>query len=177
VDPAQIDENDYPAGMLPSHIAPYLAQAKCRAVAPLHPESVVLAADTVVSFGDQPIGKPVDEADARRMLQLLSGTTHLVITGISVMHEAANFAKTTRVMSAVRMRLLSKAEIDRYLATGDWQGKAGAYGIQDSDNFPADHQGAGPFIARQAGSKTNIVGLPMTATKQLLAEAGIRPSR
>jgi septum formation protein len=79
-------------------------------------------------------------------------------------------------MSAVRMRMLSKAEIDRYIASGEWKGKAGGYGIQDADNFPADHPGADPWIVRQTGSKTNIVGLPMTLTRQLLAEAGVKPA-
>ena len=177
IDPAEIDENKYPPGLLPSQIASWLAEAKCRAVSTKHSDAVVLAADTVVSFGDQPIGKPVDEADAHRMLELLSGTTHLVITGVSVMHHAVKFAKTTRVMSAVRMRFLSDAEINRYIASGDWQGKAGGYGIQDADNFPADPATADPFIIRQAGSKTNIVGLPMSAARQLLAEAGVKPNR
>jgi len=80
-----------------------------------------------------------------------------------------------RVMSAVRMRFLSPGEIDRYVASNDWQGKAGGYGIQDVDMFPADHTGQTPFVVRQAGSRTNIVGLPMTVTKQILAEAGINP--
>ena len=60
--------------------------------------------------------------------------------------------------------------------TGDWEGKAGGYGIQDVDLFPADHPGAVPFVIRQAGSRTNIVGLPKTLARQLLAEAGVRPT-
>jgi septum formation protein len=70
-------------------------------------------------------------------------------------------------MSAVRMRSLSDEEINRYVAGGEWQGKAGGYGIQDPD----------PFVTRQTGSRTNIIGLPMATTRQLLAEAGIHPMR
>ena len=81
------------------------------------------------------------------MLGFLAGTTHLVITGVAVKHIEANFARLTRVMSAVRMRLLSAREIDRYIESGDWEGKAGGYGIQDADLFPSDvpHEQA-PFV-------------------------------
>jgi len=165
VDVADVDESKTPAGMLPAAIATYLAEVKAKAVAARHPESVVLAADTVVSFGDLPLGKPGDANAARQMIALLSGTTHIVITGVCVMHATANFTRTAKSMSAVRMRPLTWEEIDRYVATGAWEGKAGGYGIQDPD----------PFVIRQAGSHTNIVGLPMKLTKQLLAEAGVMP--
>jgi septum formation protein len=177
IDPADIDEEAVPPGMSPSDVARYLAETKAKVVAARHPDDVVLAADTVVTFGEKLLGKPKDAAEAKRMLQLLSGTTHLVITGVAVMHPAKQFTRITRVMSAVRMRMLSAAEIDRYVASNEWQGKAGGYGIQDVDQFPADHPASTPFITRQAGSKTNIVGLPMTVTKQLLSEAGIKPER
>ncbi|MGH7215105.1 MAG: Maf family protein [Tepidisphaeraceae bacterium] len=165
VQPADIDEENFPRNLLPPDVAEYLAAAKAQAVSAEFPDDVVLAADTVVSFGDMLLGKPSDPAHARQMLDLLSGTTHLCITGVSVIHRAANFAKKIRVMSAVRMRNLTPAEIDRYVASNAWQGKAGGYGIQDDD----------PFVTRQSGSRSNIVGLPMAATKALLLEAGIEP--
>ncbi|HEX8525165.1 MAG TPA: Maf family protein, partial [Tepidisphaeraceae bacterium] len=118
-----------------------------------------------------------DAADAKNMLMLLSGTTHLVITGVAVMHVEVNFHRLVRVISAVRMRSLSTAEMDRYIAGGDWQGKAGGYGIQDADNFPSDLPHKAPFVIKQAGSRSNIVGLPMSVTRQLLAEAGVHPPR
>ena len=167
VDPADIDEDDYPQGMLPTAIAMRLAEAKARAVAARHPNDVVLAADTVVAFGDSPLGKPADPAHARRMLQLLSGTTHVVVTGVCVMRQDPLFFKAARVMSAVKMRVLTPGEIDRYVASNEWQGKAGGYGIQDKD----------PFVVRLSGSHTNIVGLPMTVTRKLLEEAGITPEK
>ena len=165
VDPADIDEEDYPQGMLPTAIALRLAEAKARPVAARNPDDVVCAADTVVAFGDTPLGKPNDAAHAKKMLQLLAGTTHIVVTGVCVMRHNPEFFKSARVMSAVKMRFLTPSEIDRYVASNEWQGKAGGYGIQDKD----------PFVVRQSGSHTNIVGLPMTMTRKLLEEAGIKP--
>ncbi len=142
-----------------------LARAKARRISEIHPQSVVLAADTVVAFGDRILGKPADESEARRMLALLSGTTHIVATGVAVEHPAARFAQDRRVMSAVRMRLMSQADIDRYIATGLWEGKAGGYGVQDGN----------PFIRGVVGCPTNVVGLPMSTTRSLLALAGVEP--
>jgi septum formation protein len=99
------------------------------------------------------------------MLRLLGGTTHLVITGVCVMRRAANFVRRSRVTSAVHMRPLSESEIEAYVASADWEGKAGGYGIQDED----------PFVTRISGCHTNIVGLPMTDTAKLLADAGVHP--
>ena len=166
VDPADIDETP-PRGLLPSKVALYLAEEKAKAVTSRHPDDIVLAADTVVAFGDTLLGKPTDAAHAKKMLQLLAGTTHLVITGVCVMRQSPAFFKSTRIMSAVKMRFLTPGEIDRYVDSNEWEGKAGGYGIQDRD----------PFVVRQSGSHTNIVGLPMSATRQLLEEAGIKPSQ
>jgi septum formation protein len=168
VHPADIDEDDHPAHILPADLAEYLAVQKAKAVAllPQFRDDVVLAADTVVAFGDRSLGKPADAAEARRMLDLLSGTTHIVITGVSVMRLAVQSVARSRVMSAVRMRPLSVQEIAAYVATNGWQGKAGGYGIQDKD----------PFVIRQAGCLTNIVGLPVPETRRMLEQAGIRPA-
>jgi septum formation protein len=176
IDPPDLEET-FPTGMLPSDVARHLAEQKCKLIAARYPDAVVLAADTVVAFGDKILGKPKDAADARKMLQLLSGTTHLVITGVCVIHLEESHQRLIRVMSAVKMRPLSPTEIDRYIATNDWQGKAGGYGIQDADNFPSDLPHKTPFVIKQAGSKTNIVGLPMSVTKQLLTEAQIHPTK
>ncbi len=165
VHPADIDEDKHPPNMLPAHLALWLAKEKARAVASFHPEQVILAADTVVAFGDMALGKPIDAEAAREMLQLLSGTTHVVITGVALKRINPALDQSCTVMSAVRMRGLTKREIDAYVAGGDWRGKAGGYGIQDRD----------PFVTRQSGSRSNIVGLPMEATRQLLAEAGVLP--
>lgn len=165
VDPAGIDEDDFPGGLRPGDLAEYLARRKIEAVSPRHPQDVVLAADTVVAFADKALGKPKDAADASRMLRLLGGTVHSVITGLAVVRIAAAFSRHTRVLSAVHMRPLSDDEIAQYVASQQWQGKAGGYGIQDPD----------PFVTRTSGCLTNIVGLPMTTTRELLREAGIEP--
>jgi septum formation protein len=167
VHPADVDEDDFPIHALPADVALTLARRKAEAVGQKYADRVVLAADTVVSFGDTILGKPKDASDARRMLRLLSGTTHIVITGIAVVHRLSNFEKSTRVMSAVNMRSMSEGEIRAYVETGQWQGKAGGYGIQDRD----------PFVRKVGGDFTNIVGLPMKATTALLKEAGITPKR
>ena len=166
ITPADIDESDVPEDMTPGPLAEHLAFEKARAVSRACPEDVVLGADTVVAFGDRPLGKPADADDARRMLELLGGTTHVVVTGVAVIHRAASLVRRCRVMSAVRMRALTPAEVEAYVQSGEWQGKAGGYGIQDRD----------PFVTRLSGCHTNIVGLPITSTKRLLDEAGIRPS-
>jgi septum formation protein len=167
VHPADIDEDDYPPQTLPADLAQRLALLKAQALVPRFPNDVILAADTVVAFGDIPLGKPTDAEDAVKILELLSGTTHVVITGVTVLRPATNYSISTRVMSAVRMRPWSQKEIHRYVATGDWQGKAGGYGIQDDR--------PDPFVTRLAGSHSNIVGLPMEATAELLSSAGIMP--
>jgi septum formation protein len=166
VDPADIDEEDYPRDMLPADLAEYLASKKAQAVAKRHPADVILGADTVVAFGDLVLGKPQDAEHARDMLRLLAGTTHVVITGVAVVDQAAGFFTSSRVMSAVRMRDLSPAEIDRYVAGGQWKGKAGGYGIQDDD----------PFVTRMSGCHTNIVGLPVPEARRMLERAGIVPA-
>ncbi|MCS7032979.1 MAG: Maf family protein [Phycisphaerae bacterium] len=167
VHPADIDEDDFPANILPADLATALARRKAEAVAARFPECVVLGADTVVAFGDTILGKPRDAADAKRMLTLLAGTTHVVITGVSVIHRLGGFERTIRVLSAVHMRPLTNSEIAAYVASGAWEGKAGGYGIQDRD----------PFVRKVGGDYTNVVGLPMKATIKLLAEAGVTPRR
>jgi septum formation protein len=166
VHPADVDEDDYPANILPSDLAVALAKRKAEEMAARFPDRVVLAADTVVAFGDRILGKPNDAEHARRMLRLLAGTTHIVITGVAVVHRIANFERAARAMSAVQMRPMLEREIDAYVQTGEWRGKAGGYGIQDRD----------PFVRKVSGDYTNIVGLPMKLTSRLLAEAGVSPS-
>lgn len=160
--PAYINEEQVTASS-PSELAQRLAVAKAEVIAVQNPDDLVLAADTVVCLGEQVLGKPTDAAHAARMLELLSGTTQIVITGICVMRKGANLQQSTRVMSAVRMDNLTREQIDQYIASGDWEGKAGGYGIQDDD----------PFVKRVAGSHTNIVGLPMETVRRMLARAGI----
>ena len=167
IDPADVDESDYDPRLTPADVAALLAGRKADVVAARHPHAVVLASDTVVALGTEALGKAVDAADARRILGRLSGTTHEVVTAVRLVCRSTGFAAAEVVRSGVSMRVLSAAELDAYVATGLWEGKAGAYGIQDDD----------PFVTRIEGSLTNIVGLPMEVTTDLLARAGVVPSR
>jgi len=166
VQPADIDEQDTSAPS-PAETAQRLALAKAEVVSTRFPDDVVLAADTIVCLGEQILGKPRNADDARRMLSLLAGTTQVVITGICVVRKSTNYSQSTRVFSAVRMDNLSSDQIEGYIASGDWEGKAGGYGIQDDD----------PFVRKIAGSHTNVVGLPMEVACKMLARAGIQPGK
>jgi septum formation protein len=166
ISPADVDEANLSCGLSPQETVRRLALAKAQVVAERFPDEVVLAADTIVALGEIILGKPADARDAREMLQLLSGTTQVVITGVAVQRRNEKLLREARVMSAVSMRMLTSADIDAYIATGNWKDKAGGYGIQDPD----------PFVIRQAGCTTNIVGLPMSTTRRLLAAAGIVPA-
>ncbi len=163
--PSDFDEDSLGMGFSPGDLAERLAEMKADSVSLKHPEDVVLAADTVVAYLDTVMGKPRNEADAGRMLRTLSGTAHSVITGVAVFHRAASLFRHARAMSAVHMRTLTQEEIARYVASRNWEGKAGGYGIQDPD----------PFVTRTSGSQSNIVGLPMELVTELLREARIRP--
>ncbi|MFT3726995.1 MAG: nucleoside triphosphate pyrophosphatase [Terricaulis sp.] len=139
----------------PRALALRLAQSKAEAVP--DPNAIVLAADTVVAVGRRLLGKAADAAEARKFLELMSGRNHRVLTGIAV---KANGAMRTRIVETrVSFKVLSKHEIDGYLACGEWQGKAGAYGIQGR---------AERFVTGIVGSYSNIVGLPLFETANLL---------
>jgi septum formation protein len=165
VHPADLDEEGLAqsVNLAPRELPAFLARAKGEKVAAAFPDEVVLAADTVVALGSRAIGKPTDAAEARITLNLLSGSTHEVITGVAVLFRKQILLETVR--SSVAMKPLSADQIEAYIAGGGWQGKAGGYGIQDAD----------PFIEKMAGCMTNIVGLPMTTTARLLRKAGIEP--
>ena len=161
---ANIDEEIYP-NLSPIELARHLSFEKAKVVSAKFENDVVLGADTVVAFGDRCLSKPEDAEDARRMLTLLSGTTHIVITGVTLMHKESQMQQTRAAMSAVRMRALLPAEIDDYVASKQWEGKAGGYGIQDQY----------PFVTKMSGSHSNIVGLPMELVEKMLSEANILP--
>lgn len=164
VDSPDVDESDFAAALSPAAVAELLAERKARTVSARHPAGVTLAADTVVALDRRTIGKPADADDARQILRALSGSRHDVITAVRVVRPEVGLELARTVRSAVHMRAMSPDEVERYIATGLWEGKAGAYGIQDDD----------PFVTRIEGSLTNIVGLPMVETAELLAEAGVR---
>jgi septum formation protein len=141
-----------------------LAERKARAVASPLQFGIVLGADTIVVLDGDLLGKPVDDADAIRMLRRLSGREHRVVTGIAVVDAGTGSVNTSAVTSIVRFRALSDREIAEYVATGESQGKAGAYAIQGL--------GAG-LVSTLEGCFTNVVGLPLCETARLLRAAGL----
>lgn len=162
VDPADLDET--PArGEPPAAHAARLAAAKAAVVAARHPGAVVLAADTVVAAGRRILPKTDTEDAARRCLELLSGRRHRVLTGVTVV-DAAGASRHRLSTTMVRFKRLSPDEIARYLAGGEWRGKAGGYAIQGS---------AAGLVADLAGSWSGVVGLPLFETRALLRWAGI----
>ncbi|HHT27598.1 MAG TPA: septum formation inhibitor Maf [Firmicutes bacterium] len=164
--PADIIEAEYTQGS-PAAYARALAQAKAQAVAYEYPEAIVIGADTIVLCEEQILGKPEDEADAKRMLRFLSGRRHDVITGVAVAAGCGPCAGQTllsHVQSGVYFRELTDDEIDAYVAGGEPLDKAGAYGIQGV---------AALFIERIDGCYFNIVGLPLYKVGAMLNQCGV----
>ena len=157
--PPDIDE-DPKRGELPHPYAARLAREKAMAVQAA-PEDLVLCADTTVALGRRILGKPADAGEAAAFLTLLGGRRHRVITAVAVRRGDRLWARES--VSEVKMKRLSDLELNAYLASGDWQGKAGGYGIQGL---------AGAFIPWISGSFTGIMGLPVAETATLLAAAG-----
>lgn len=153
---AGIDESVLPHEE-PAAYVQRLARSKAEAVAARLDSGLVLGADTTVVVADQILGQPRDDADAKRMLDLLNGKWHEVLTGVALVRvggESRVEYETTRV----RFAPMSAGEIDWYVATGEARGKAGAYGIQGA---------AGLFIEEIAGDYFNIVGLPIRLVYEL----------
>jgi septum formation protein len=157
IDPADIDET--PAlREAPRAYALRMAKAKLAAVACRHPGAVVLAADSVVVCGRRILPKAESEQDARACLTLLSGRRHRVLGGVAV-GGADGAVRTRLVETVVRFKRLEAAELDDYLRSGEWRGKAGGYAIQGR---------AAGFVAFVSGSYSNVVGLPLFETVALL---------
>lgn len=175
VEPSDLEEETAARG-IPSHqLAETLARLKAESVAKRHTgqPAVILAADTIVlSSRGEVLGKPSDRDDARRILRALAGTVHGVVTGFCCIRCEDGRRISGAARSDVFMRPLNDREIEAYLDSGHWQGKAGAYGIQDT---PGREIGAGDaFIESIGGELTNIVGLPMPQVVDALAELGVR---
>ncbi len=163
VDPAMVDERVLP-GELPGAHAHRLASAKAEAVLPRHAGSFLLAADTVVACGRRILPKAEDRQTAAHCLSLLSGRRHRVFGAIQII--APGGRRLSRVVAtAVAFKRLSKMEIEQYLASDEWQGKAGGYAIQGL---------AGAFVPWINGSYTNVVGLPLAEVCTMLQGLGYR---
>jgi septum formation protein len=163
VAPADVDERVL-AGEKPEEYALRVAADKARAAAGRTRSGIVIAADTIVVLDDQILGKPVDARDAERMLSLLSGRQHQVMTGLVVCDAATGRTDARVAVSAVWFKRLSPAEISAYVATGEPLDKAGAYGIQERGAL---------LVEKIEGCYFNIVGLPLFLLGQMLRDFGI----
>ena len=167
---ADIDEVPLP-GERADAMALRLSMAKARAVnlariLQLSQGYILLASDTVVSLGGEPLGKPRDAADARSMLQRLRNSTHQVYTGITLIETDTDRLVTDLAVSDVRMRAYSDEEIEAYIASGDPFDKAGAYAIQHEGFHPAD---------RFDHCFANVMGLPLCHVVRTLRQLGVEP--
>jgi septum formation protein len=166
VDVADVDETDYPSTASPREVVELLARRKVAAVVDRHPNRVILAADTIVVCDGRIIGKPIDRDDAKTIIRKLAGRTHEVVSGVCVVRvagfsESDLFVKS--VISTVAIIAMPEDALERYVESDRWQGKAGGYGIQDD----------GSIATIVEGCRTNVIGLPMTTTRELLGRAGI----
>ena len=160
IDAPDVDES---CTLPPREAVQELSRRKALAAAALHPDCVILAADTLVSVDDAALGKPRDEADAFRMLRSLSGRWHQVYTGVTVV--AADGAVHTDVDGTdVHFEAMTDEDIRRYIATKEPNDKAGAYAVQGI---------AGLWIDQLRGSHTNVIGLPMTLVRRLLQRCSL----
>jgi septum formation protein len=162
VQPADIDETPL-AGESPRDCAERLAQEKAITVSRKRPQDYILGADTIVVIDETILGKPLDHADAARMLRLLSGRTHEVITGVCIFDPIAGDTEQASETTRVTMRELSDDEIRDYIATDEPMDKAGAYAIQGI---------ASRWIPRIEGDYSNVVGLPVALVCSMLKKSG-----
>ena len=158
--PAEADEIS-PKHLSPHEVCQVNAHRKARAVARVHPDELVIGADTVVALGTTIFGKPKNTLDAQRMLKALSGKTHQVITGIALMHLSARRERLFAVSTTVTFRKLNAADISEYVAEVHTFDKAGAYAIQEHGEM---------IVERIEGSFSNVVGLPLERLDRELRE-------
>jgi septum formation protein len=164
--PAHVDETARPDERA-DHYVRRIADAKARAVAARLTDRIVLAADTTVVVDDEMFAKPVDEDDAKRMLRMLSGRTHEVLTAVALVRGPERSAPLVEIATPlvevetteVEFASLTEFEIDWYVATGEPRDKAGAYAIQGY---------ASRFVTRIDGSYSNVVGLPIALVYEIL---------
>jgi len=161
--PSNVDESDFKPTPPKSYVK-ILSCAKARNISDQNPDNWVLGADTIVVINGTVLGKPKDENQARRMLQMLSGRKHQVFTGFTLSHQARAEQFTDVIVTDVFFKHLSADEIDWYIATGEPFDKAGAYAIQ----------GIGTFLIKKInGSYTNVIGLPVCEVMEFLIKKGV----
>jgi len=161
--PAEVEEHEDPT-TAPRVMVAHNAELKAAWVAARYPDAFVLGADTTVFIGNRVLNKPADAAEARAMLRELSGRTHTVFTGLVLKRAAGDLELRDEVTSEVTFKLLSEALIEAYLAKVHTLDKAGGYSIQEHGEM---------IVASRTGSLSNVIGLPLEETKQLLTRAGL----
>ena len=159
--PPECDEK-LPADIPTSEAAEFLSDIKCRYIAEIYENSIVIGCDTMVICGGVIYGKPHDEEDARRMLRALSGKEHTVVSGVTIGYQKKFLSFS--VSTAVTFRHLSDADIDIYCRSGEPMDKAGAYGIQGKGSL---------LISGIDGDFFNVMGLPVVLLERMLAEFGV----
>jgi septum formation protein len=152
------------SGMKPNAHATYFAEAKAREVADRNPNKWILGADTIVILGQEIMGKPAHSAEAFSILSRLAGRSHSVITGICLVNVSLEVVEREWVETKVFMKSLTPEDIEGYIRTGEPMDKAGAYGIQGI---------GGCLVQRIEGSYSNVVGLPLCETVELLRRHGV----
>jgi septum formation protein len=167
--PGDVDERLVGHAPTPGAFVESLAYLKAAAAIEKHglADALVLGADTAVELDGRLLGKPADEADARRILALLAGSEHRVLTGLALVEAARGRRWLAHDTTVVRMRPMSPAEIAAYVSSGEALGKAGAYALQET---------ADRYVESIRGSYTNVVGLPMELLERLLKASGHDPS-
>jgi septum formation protein len=165
----KVDPSDYPEDLnsilKPEELVMKISQNKARAVASKYPDALIIAGDTVGVIGKHIVGKPHTGPEAIAMLKFLSGRSHRVITGLSVMDSKSGKIVSRTVQTRVYFRKLTESEVRRYVATGEPLDKAGAYAIQ----------GLGSLLVEKInGDYYNVMGLPLNVLSQILQEFAVK---
>jgi septum formation protein len=164
VHPAHIDEPMDVDYANPRQVVEHIAWLKAEAVARETTEGLLLAADTIAWLDGAPIGKPADEADARRILTSLGGREHELWTGVCLWRRPDDLQIQWQERTLVHFTPLSWSELERYLATRQWENNSGAYAILEEDD---------PYVRVVEGSLSNVIGLPMESLERVLRWLGV----
>lgn len=147
-----------------TELATHNAEGKARDVAQSYPNAIVIGVDTVVAYHDHQLGKPLDDKDSKRILNIISGTTHEVITAIFIIDTSTSQHHSAHETTLVTLDVMTESEIKAYIASGEGHDKAGAYAIQGLGSL---------FVQRIEGDYFNVVGLPINLLRKMLVKFGI----
>ena len=148
----------------PVELVEELALQKALSVMSQFDDALIIGGDTIVYVAGELVGKPTDKKDAERIIRLLSGTTHMVVTGVAIVNSLTGDQLVGHEEGFVRFKEMTEVEIQKYVGSGVWKGFAGGYAIQG---------GASPYVTEQTGSLSAIVGFPITLVADLLEQMGV----